>query len=157
MDRTMMSVSATTVLNKETTSAEEGSKSMFFFTRSFGVTFSDADRNLAREQADIEEITRRSLLLQANSAAKQRRPLARGTHAKGVCVRAQFEVFDVAEGRDPALAARLAKGIFAKPGVYPATVRFGNADPKKNSHFKTAFRSLSFSPHLTREGTVVPE
>jgi catalase len=130
---------------------------MFFFTRSFGVTFSDADRNLAREQADIEEITRRSLLLQANSAAKQCRPLARGTHAKGVCVRAQFEVFDVAESRDPALAARLAKGIFAKPGVYPATVRFGNADPKKNSDFKADVRSLSFSVDLTREGTVVSE
>ena len=76
---------------------------MFFFTRSLGVTFSDADRNLAREQADIEEITRRSLLLQANSAAKQHRALAGGTHAKGVCVRAQFEVFNAAEGRDPAL------------------------------------------------------
>src|ERR1700729_298902 len=129
---------------------------MFFFTRSFGVTFSDADRNLAHEQADIEEITQRSLLLQANSAAKQSRPLARGTHAKGVCARAQFEVFDVAEGRDPALAARLARGIFATPGVFPATVRFGNADPKKNSDFKADVRSLSFSVDLTREGTVVP-
>jgi catalase len=130
---------------------------MFFFTRSFGVTFSDADRNLAGEKADIEEITRRSLLLQANSAAKQHRPLARGTHAKGVCARAQFEVFNVAEGRDPVLAVRLAKGIFAKPGVYPATVRFGNADPKKNSDFKADVRSLSFSVDLPREGTVVPE
>ena len=130
---------------------------MFFFTRSFGVTFSDADRNLAGEKADIEEITRRSLLLQANSAAKQHRPLARGTHAKGVCARAQFEVFNVAEGRDPVLAVRLAKGIFAKPGVYPATVRFGNADSKKNSDFKADVRSLSFSVDLTREGTVVPE
>ena len=130
---------------------------MFFFTRSFGVTFSDADRNLAGEKADIEEITRRSLLLQANSAAKQHRPLARGTHAKGVCARAQFEVFNVAEGRDPVLAVRLAKGIFAKPGVYPATVRFGNADPKRNSDFKADVRSLSFSVDLPREGTVVPE
>jgi hypothetical protein len=130
---------------------------MPFFTKLFGVTFSDADRNLAREQSDIEEITRRSLLLQANSAAQQRRPLARGTHAKGVCVRAQFEVLDVAEGRDPALAARLAKGIFAKPGVYPATVRFGNADPKKNSDFKADVRSLSFFVDLTREGTVARE
>src|SRR5271154_267215 len=130
---------------------------MLFVTRWFGVTGSDAERDLAREQADIAEITERSLLLQANSAAKQHRPLARGTHAKGVCARAQFEVFDVAEGRDPALAARLAKGIFAKPGVYPAIVRFGNADPKKNSDFKPDVRSLSFSVDLTREGTVVPD
>ena len=130
---------------------------MPFLTRLFGVTFSDADRNLAREPADIEEITRRSLLMQANAAAKQSRPLARGTHAKGVCARAQFEVFDVAEGRDPTLAARLGKGIFAKPGVYPATVRFGNADSKKNSDFKADVRSLSFSVDLTRGGTVVPD
>jgi len=121
------------------------------------VTGSDADRDLTRESANIEEITAKSLLLQANSAAKQRRPLARGTHAKGVCARAQFEVFDVAEGRDPALAARLAKGIFAKPGVYPAIVRFGNADPKRNSDFKADVRSMSFSVDLTKEGAVVPD
>jgi hypothetical protein len=130
---------------------------MLFLTRWFGVTGSDADRNLAREQADIEEITRTSLLLQANSAAKQHRPLARGTHAKGVCVRAKFEVFDVAEGRDTALGPRLAKGMFAKPGIYPAIVRFGNADPKKNSDFKADVRSLSFSVDLNRDGAAVPE
>jgi hypothetical protein len=124
-------------------------------TRLFGVTFSDADRNLAREPADIAEITQKSLLMQANAAAQQHRALARGTHAKGVCARAQFEVFDVAEGRDPALAARLAQGIFAKPGIYPATIRFGNADSRKNSDFKADVRSLSFAVDLTREGTVI--
>ncbi len=46
---------------------------------------------------------------------------------------------------------RLAKGIFARPGVYPAIVRFGNADPKINSDFKADVRSLSFSVDLTRE------
>ena len=126
-------------------------------TRLFGVTFSDADRNLAREPADIAEITQKSLLMQANAAAQQHRALARGTHAKGVCALAQFEVLDVAEGRDPALAARLAQGIFAKPGIYPATVRFGNADSKKNSDFKADVRSLSFSVDLTRGGAVVPD
>ena len=54
------------------------------------------------------------------------------------------------------LAARLAKGIFAKPGIYPAIVRFGNADPKVNSDFKPDVRSLSFSVDLTRDGTAVP-
>jgi hypothetical protein len=129
---------------------------MLFLTKLFGVTGSDAERDLSREQADIEAIKEKSLLMQAKSASQQHRPLGRGTHAKGVCVRAQFEVFDVAEGRDPALAERLAKGIFAKPGVYPATVRFGNADSKKNSDFKADVRSLSFFVDLTREGAVVP-
>ncbi len=76
---------------------------------------------------------------------------------KGVCARAQFEVFDVTVGRDLKLAARLAKGIFAKPGVYPAVVRFGNSDPKVNSDFKPDVRSLSFSVDLTRDGAAVSD
>ena len=95
--------------------------------------------------------------MQANAAAKQHRPLGRGTHAKGVCARAQFEVFDVTAGRDRELAERLAKGIFAKPGIYPAIVRFGNSDPKKNSDFKADVRSLSFSVDLTRGGAAVSD
>ena len=75
--------------------------------------------DLAREQSDIEEIVKKTLQVQATSAAQQHRPLARGTHAKGVCARAQFEVLDVAAGRDPQLAARLAKGIFAQTWCIP--------------------------------------
>jgi hypothetical protein len=128
-----------------------------FLTRWFGVTESDAERSLAREQSDIEEIAKKSLLMQANAAAQQHRPLCRGTHAKGVCARAQFEVFDITVGRDPALAMRLAKGMFAKPGAYPAVVRFANADPNINSDFKPDVRSLSFSVDLTRDDTAVPD
>ena len=130
---------------------------MLFLTRWFGVTGSDAERSLAREQSDIEEIVEKVLLMQANAAAKQHRPLGRGTHAKGVCARAQFEVFDVTVGRDPGLAVRLAKGIFRTPGVYPAIVRFANSDPSINSDFKADVRSLSFSVDFTREGTAVPD
>jgi len=130
---------------------------MLFATRWFGVTGSDADRDLAKEKADLDELVEKVLLLQANSAAQQNRPLRRGTHAKGVCARAQFEVFEVRVGRDPVLAARLARGIFARPGVYPAVVRFGNADPKVNLDFKPDVRSLSFSVDLTCDGTAVPD
>jgi hypothetical protein len=128
---------------------------MLWLTKWFGVTGSDSERNLAREQSDIEEIVKTTLLVQANAAAQQHRPLARGTHAKGVCARAEFEVLDVTVGRDPGLAARLAKGIFSKPGVYPAVVRWGNADSKKNSDFKPDVRSMSFSVDLTRNGLSV--
>jgi hypothetical protein len=130
---------------------------MLFVTRWFGVTGSDADRNLATEKSIIEEIVERSLLMQKNAADQQHRGLCRGTHAKGVCARAEFEVLDVTTGRDPALAGRLAKGIFAKPGVYPATVRFGNADAKINSDFKPDVRSMSFSVDLTRNGTAISD
>jgi len=54
------------------------------------------------------------------------------------------------------LAQRLGKGIFAKPGVYPAIVRFGNADSKVNSDFKADVRSLSFSVDLSRDGKHIP-
>jgi hypothetical protein len=130
---------------------------MLFVTRWFGVTGSNADRNLATEKAIIEEIVERSLLMQKNAADQQHRGLCRGTHAKGVCARAEFEVLDVRADREPVLAARLAKGIFAKPGVYPATVRFGNADAKINSDFKPDVRSMSFSVDLTREGAAVSD
>jgi hypothetical protein len=128
---------------------------MLFLTRWFGVTGSDAERDLARENSDIEQILEKSLLMQANAATKQKRALARGTHAKGVSVRAQFEVFDLTVGRDRELAARLAKGMFARPGVYPAIVRFGNSDPNKNSDFKRDVRSLSFSVDLSADGSAV--
>jgi hypothetical protein len=123
---------------------------MVSLTRWFGVTESEADRNPAREQADIAAITEKSLLMQSNAAAKQHRSLCRGTHASGVCIRAQFEIFDVGVGRAPELAARLAKGIFGKPGVFPAVVRFANADANINSDFKPDVRSLSFSVGLTQ-------
>ena len=63
---------------------------MLFLTRWFGVTGSDADRDLAGERSDIEQIVEKILLMQAKAAAGQRRPLGRGTHAKGVCARARF-------------------------------------------------------------------
>src|SRR5271167_565222 len=130
---------------------------MLPMTRWFGVTFSDEERNLEVEKACIDEIIERVLQMQAQAAAGQRRPLARGTHAKGVVATAKFEVFDGANGHEPALAARLAKGIFARPGVYPATVRFANADSKVNSDFKADVRALSLSVDLTRGGSEVQE
>jgi hypothetical protein len=126
---------------------------MMALTSWFGVTESDAQRCAAREKADIDEIALKSLLMQKNAATSQHRSLCRGTHASGVCVRAQFEIFDVAAKQAPELAARLARGIFAKPGVYLAVVRFANADANINSDFKPDVRSLSFSVDLTQGGT----
>ena len=69
------------------------------------------ERKSPTEAADIDEITRGMLAIQAQAAAAAKRPLARGTHAKGICVRAEFEVFDVRQvSGDPAQAERLARG-----------------------------------------------
>jgi len=129
---------------------------MLFLTRYFGVTRNDGDRILGAEQALHEEIVEKVLLLQANTAAKAHCPLSRGTHKKGVSVRAQFEVLDVTVGRAGLLADRLAQGMFATPGVYPAVVRFANSDPNSNSDFKADVRALSFSVDLTRNGAAAP-
>jgi hypothetical protein len=130
---------------------------MLFLTRWFGVTGSDSERNLGAEQARIDAIVEKTLLMQKNAADQQRRPLCRGTHAKGVCAQAEFEVFDVTVNRDPVLATRLAKGVFAKPGVYPALVRFGNSDAKINSDFMPDVRSLSFWVDLTCDGKSISD
>jgi uncharacterized protein YycO len=47
--------------------------------------------------------------------------------------------------------ARAVEPLFAMPGVYPALVRFANADLKLNSDFQADVRSLSFSADFTRE------
>ena len=87
------------------------------------------ERLLPTEAADIQEIVWGILHAQARTANAQHRPLMRGTHTKGVCVRGTFEVYDLAQTiGDPILRGRLAQGLFAKPGTYPATVRFANAD-----------------------------
>ena len=104
-------------------------------------------QDVAGLEADIAEIVQGFLALQARSAGREGR-LRRGTHAKGVCARAEFKVLDVAAGRDPALAARLARGIFARPGIYAATVRFSNSDPKVKADLKPDVRALSFAVEL---------
>ena len=121
------------------------------------MTFSAADRNPGAEKAIRDEIVEKVLMMQAKAAAKQKGPLGRGTHAKGVTVRGQFEVLDVTAGRDSALAARLAKGMFAKPGVYPAVVRFANSDSGMQSDFKPDVRSLSFSADLNPDGAAAAD
>jgi hypothetical protein len=129
---------------------------VLFLAKLFGVTTSDDERYLDVERAYAEEIIAHVLKMQASTATDQHRTLCRGTHAKGVCARARFEVLDVTAGRDSELAARLARGIFAKPGCYPATVRFANSDPQVNSDQKADVRSLSFCVDLAGGGAEVP-
>ena len=98
------------------------------------------------EPADIATIVDGILKVQSRDAADQNRPLARGTHAKGVCARAEFEVLDVMSTvADRTLAARLARGLYATPGRYPATLRFANADSNINNDSKPDVRALSFA------------
>src|SRR6187402_1018050 len=115
------------------------------------------ERKLPTEQQDVADIVAGILAVQARAARKQKRPLARGTHAKGVCARAMLEIFDVAKTvRDPVLAARLGRGLFAKPGVYKATVRFANASTKIRKDSRRDVRALSFAVDVP-PGVVGPQ
>ncbi len=116
----------------------------------------NAARHSASEAADIQTIVQGVLALQAKLAADQDRPLRRGTHAKGRCCSATFEVFDVRTSMpDPVLAARLAQGIFAKPGTYRATVRFANGNSQIQPDRTGDVRACSFAVELP-PGTVSP-
>ncbi len=107
------------------------------------------EKKLRTEDSDIAEIMTGILHSQAKFAAKEKRELARGTHAKGVCVRGTFEVFDLTRTVDDAeLRSRLARGAFAKPGVYDAVVRFANGASTISPDDKPDVRALSFSVAL---------
>ena len=104
------------------------------------------ERKSATEDADIETIKRAILANQARVAKASGQPLARGTHAKGVCVRAKFEVLDVTNAvGNRALADRLARGLFARPGTYSAFVRFANAGTRHLPDTDAELRACSFS------------
>ena len=104
------------------------------------------EEKLPTEDVDIADIVTGILANQAKTAARQKRPLARATHAKGVCARATFEVFDLARTvSDSAMVERLARGIFARPGVYGAMVRFANGASSVYADSKGDVRSLSFA------------
>jgi processive rubber oxygenase RoxA-like protein/cytochrome c len=115
------------------------------------------ERKLQTEQQDIADIVAGILAVQARFARKQKRPLGRGTHTKGVCVRATFEVFDLTNAiADPALRARLQRGLFAKPGVYSATARFANAASTFRPDSDQDVRALSFAVEVPA-GLVGPQ
>jgi hypothetical protein len=109
------------------------------------------ERKGPTEAADIAEIVRGMLAIQAQAAAAGKRPLSRGTHAKGIGVHAEFEVLDVRQiGLDPLLAERLRQGIFAHPGRYPAIVRFANADGGHRDDRWRDVRAMSFAVDVSQ-------
>ena len=60
-------------------------------------------------------------------------------------MRATFGCSTSPRTKEAALAARLARGVFAKPGVYPATVRFANAASTIKPDSSPDVRALSFA------------
>jgi mono/diheme cytochrome c family protein len=109
---------------------------------------SSFERVSPTEEEDIREVTECILTLQSRFASQEHRLRERGTHAKGVCARAVFEVLDVGAMYDGSMAKRLGRGIFAQPGSYPAVVRFASAETRVQTDAKPDVRALSFSIEL---------
>jgi hypothetical protein len=110
----------------------------------------NAEGNLATEQADTARLLQDMLTIQRRYAADQNRPLARGTHAKGTCAKAEFTINDLASTLpDRALATRLAHGIYARPATYPANIRFANGESHIFADSHPDVRAMSFSADLT--------
>lgn len=112
------------------------------------------EKKLPTEDSDIAEIMAGLLHSQAKFAKKENRELERGTHAKGVCVRGVFEVFDLAQTVDnDELRTRLARGVFAQPGSYDAVVRFANGASTISRDDKKDVRAVSFSASMPDQTT----
>lgn len=97
------------------------------------------ERALKNEAEFKEEIVKGITHLQAEQAKKSKGPKLRGTHAKGVCAKAQFEILENKENR---------AGIFGHAGVYPATVRFANGKGEVLPDQENDVRSLSFAVEM---------
>jgi hypothetical protein len=74
----------------------------------------------------------------------------RGTHAKGVCLSGEMEIYDV-EKSAPLVSSRLKKGMFSVPGKYPADLRFANARGELHPDHERDVRAVSFSLHMPPE------
>lgn len=79
------------------------------------------------EEAELTRVVDGFLAMQARTATEENRGLRRAVHAKGVCLRGSFEVLQADAGRAPEVARRLARGVFVRPCVLPAIVRFSNS------------------------------
>jgi len=97
------------------------------------------ERELKGEAQFQEEIVKGISYLQAEQAKNSKGPKLRGTHAKGVCAKAQFEILENQDHR---------AGIFGYAGVYPATVRFANGKGEVLPDQENDVRSLSFSVNM---------
>jgi len=103
------------------------------------------ERLLPTEAQDIEYIKQGIGFLQA-AEAKRGGEVLRGTHAKGICVKGNLEIFDLNQSSlPPEIAANLSRGMFSQAGKYNTIVRFANADGKKASDQEPDVRAISLA------------
>lgn len=95
------------------------------------------ERRLTTETEDLVNIKEGIAYLQRQQAETNGRVM-RGTHAKGVCAKAEFEIFDLSE-------RAFKHGLFSAPGRHPTTVRFANADGKVLADQEPDVRALSLA------------
>jgi hypothetical protein len=111
-----------------------GFNSVTSSARELDPRFEEADRNEAQYIQDIREGI---LSIQTENRTNGR--LLRGTHSKGVCANATFEVLQ-GPGQRP--------GLFRAPGRYPAVLRFANAKSEILPDPSPDVRALSIGVEL---------
>ena len=103
---------------------------MLFLTKRFGVTSSDAERDLTAE-GGLHPGDRRKSSADAGERCDQAAMSARAWNAREGHLRSRrsSRCSTCAMGLMLRLGETLARGIFAEPGSYPATVRFARIGP----------------------------
>jgi hypothetical protein len=98
---------------------------------------------LDNEDKLTSQIREGMVYLQETQAKKSGKRL-RGTHAKGVCVRGNMEIFD-GQHLSPEISKRIHLGLFSEPANYPTQVRFANAAGSVAPDQDPDVRAVSFS------------
>ena len=106
----------------------------------------DFERPSPTEPADFAEIPRAFWRFRPGSP-RSRCDRSRGGRTRKACAPAASSKFSTSQAgsRIGPWPARLARGLFAKPGVYPAIVRFANGESHVYPDSKPDVRALSFS------------
>lgn len=105
------------------------------------------ERRMENEDQYISTIRAGILFQQGKVADNNGGKHLRGTHAKGVCVGGEMEIFDVEESLG-AVAKRIKKGMFSEPGRYVTQVRFANGGGSIAPDQEPDVRAVSFSMQM---------
>jgi catalase len=102
------------------------------------------------EKMDASENTYISVLAKVFAGVANSTKL-RGTHSKGICAKADFQIYDIAHSKiiPHSMRARLQKGFLALPGTYASRVRFANAKGAIQDDHEFDPRAISIAVDMT--------
>lgn len=117
---------------------------------SFSIAQAEAPALHKYEKPNASENTYTGVLAKAFAGVAQSTKL-RGTHSKGICAKADFQIYDIAHSKaiPRAVSARLQKGFLALPGTYASRIRFANAKGAIQDDHEFDPRAISIAVDMT--------